>query len=115
MATAPINIRASQQVDLGDDTREHIQERMERQLEKLGPRATRATVRFEDVNGPRGGVDVVCRVKLELTAKESIVTEGRGSDAREAFDLAAATNQRASLKALAARRTGRRTKAQRPS
>jgi ribosome-associated translation inhibitor RaiA len=114
MATPPINIRTSDQVVLGEDTREHIQRRMERHLEKLGRRATRATVRFEDANGPRGGVDVVCRVKLELSAKESIVAEGRGSDARQAFDLAAAPAQRASLRALAARRAGRRPR-QRPS
>lgn len=103
-----MNIRSSEKVELGEDTREHIRRRLARQLEKLGPQATRATVRFEDVNGPRGGRDVVCRVKLVLTGKASIVTETRGAEAREAFDLAAAPAGRAALRALAATRTRRR-------
>lgn len=105
MATPPVNIRTSEQLELEADTRAHIQRRMKRQLEKLGRKAKRATVRFEDLNGPRGGLDVVCRVKVELTGKAAIVTEGRGSAAREAFDLAAAPAQRAAMKAVAARRT----------
>lgn len=42
---------------------------------KLGHAARlveRGTVRFEDVNGPRGGIDTVCRIKLVMSGRPSI-------------------------------------------
>jgi hypothetical protein len=108
MTTAPVNVRTTHHLELDVDTREHIDRRMERQLKKLGRQAIRATVRFEDVNGPRGGVDTVCRVKLVLAGQTPIVSEARGSEPREAFDLAAAPAQRAALRALAAPRSRQR-------
>jgi ribosome-associated translation inhibitor RaiA len=103
-----VNIRKSKDLELDEDTREHVKARMERQLKKLGKKAMRATVRFEDVNGPRGGVDTVSRVKVVLAGLHSIVAEARGTGAREAFDLAAQQSQRAALQLLGASRSHRR-------
>lgn len=89
-------------------TREHVYERMERLMQKLGDKAMRATVRFEDVNGPKGGVDTVCRIKIVLAHLQSLVTESRGTDIREAFDLAAGQAQRAATKLIGAARSARR-------
>ncbi|MBL8951253.1 MAG: HPF/RaiA family ribosome-associated protein [Myxococcaceae bacterium] len=108
MATKRVNLRTSKGIELDTDTREHVDERMQRQLKKLGDRAMRATVRFEDLNGPRGGVDTVCRVKVVLAGLHSIVTEARGSEPREAFDLAAGRAQRAAVRLLEAARSVRR-------
>ncbi len=108
MATTPVNIRTSKGIEVDGDTREHVNVRMQRQLQKLGSKAMRATVRFEDVNGPKGGVDTVCRIKIVLAGLQSIVTEARGSEAREAFDLAAGQSQRAATKLISAARSARR-------
>jgi ribosome-associated translation inhibitor RaiA len=108
MATTPVNIRTSKEIELDEDTREHVNERMERLLQKLGKSAMRATVRFVDVNGPKGGVDTVCRIKIVLPHMQSLVTEARGTDVREAFDLAAGQAQRAATKLISAARSARR-------
>jgi hypothetical protein len=45
-------------------------------------------VRLEDVNGPRRGVDTVCRIKLVLSGRPSVQASERASDPGPAFDLA---------------------------
>jgi hypothetical protein len=55
----------------------------------------RGTVRFDDVNGPKGGVDTICRIKLVLRGRPSVQVEERGTDARAAFARALPTAVRA--------------------
>jgi hypothetical protein len=102
---APVNIRVSRRLRLDDDARGHVLKRMSQQLERLGPGLQRASVRFEDVNGPRGGVDTVCRLKLVLAGLPSVLNEARGTEPREAFDRAVPPAMRAARSALRARQT----------
>ena len=48
----------------------------------------RGTVRFEDINGPRGGIDTLCRIKLVIRRRPSVQVEEQAEDARAAFLLA---------------------------
>ncbi len=45
----------------------------------------RVTVRFIDVNGPRGGVDTVCRIKVVMSNRPSILVEKRAHSYDGAF------------------------------
>ncbi|MGE3544429.1 MAG: hypothetical protein AB7L28_10865 [Kofleriaceae bacterium] len=43
------------------------------------------TVRFEDVNGPRGGIDAVCRIKIDVKRRPSIQTSKQDASLAVAF------------------------------
>ncbi|MCK6546220.1 hypothetical protein L6R52_10255 [Myxococcota bacterium] len=47
------------------------------------------TVRLGDVNGPRGGVDKVCRIEARLDRSRSVVVEEIGADQDAALARAA--------------------------
>jgi len=86
IADTPIAIRSRISIDA--DLRAQTEERLRRALSSLGPRIERASVRFEDLNGPRGGVDTVCRVKLVFSGGPSVQVEERGIDAAVAMGRA---------------------------
>lgn len=58
-------------------------------LGKFAHHIERLTVRFTDVNGPRGGKDVACDVKVVLSGQRSVVYGMRGHAPRETLDRAA--------------------------
>ncbi|WP_434043341.1 MULTISPECIES: hypothetical protein [Sorangium] len=70
-------------------------------LGRFAPRIERLTVRFTDVNGPRGGVDVACDVKVVLSGRPSVVYQMRGQAPRETIDRAVPGIARAVQSALA--------------
>jgi hypothetical protein len=89
----PLAIRS--RIPLEPAFRELVRERIGRKLGKFATHIERVSVRFEDQNGPRGGVDTVCRAKAVLSGLPSQVVEERGADAREAFRQAANGLERA--------------------
>jgi hypothetical protein len=56
-----------------------------RRLGRFATHIERATVRFEDVNGPRGGVDTVCRIKLTVSGRPPVLVENTAVDAQTAL------------------------------
>ncbi len=98
-AGTPVNVRSSG-VELSERTEAWIHERTGRQLEKFAGRVQRVTYRFEDVNGPRGGRDTLCRAKVMLKGLPTVVVEERARTARRAFNLVAPSAKVAVQKAL---------------
>jgi hypothetical protein len=68
--------------------RRRIHRRLGWRLGKFAPRIERLTVRFEDVNGPRGGIDVACRIKVVISGVPSVVVTELAGNPVEAFDRA---------------------------
>jgi CBS domain-containing protein len=62
---------------LSAEQRQRIREDLGAKLGKFGDSIERVTIRIEDVNGPRGGVDQVCRIKAVLSNLPSVVFESR--------------------------------------
>ncbi|MEY4580521.1 MAG: hypothetical protein RL701_5224, partial [Pseudomonadota bacterium] len=58
VAATPLHMRTIGP-DLDEATRRWVQDRAERRLGKYAPHIERLSFRFEDVNGPRGGQDIV--------------------------------------------------------
>lgn len=102
VTTTPLAIRS--RIPLEAAFRDLVRARLGRRLGKFAKRIERVSVRFEDVNGPRGGVDTVCRAKVVLDGLPSIVVEERAADAREAFRWVAAGVERAVGRALGRQR-----------
>jgi CBS domain-containing protein/ribosome-associated translation inhibitor RaiA len=100
----PANIRASG-VALGDDEREYMRRKLGRKLGKYASAMERVTVRVRDVNGPRGGVDIACRIKVVLSGLPSAVFEAQGASAGAAFDSALAGIERVVRRSIRQRRT----------
>jgi hypothetical protein len=78
----PIAIRSDKKLTAA------FEKRVRTQLaRRIGPTSgvQRATVRFEDVNGPKGGLDTVCRIKLVITGRPSVLVEKRATSEPLAF------------------------------
>lgn len=101
VTTTPLAIRS--RIPLDSAFRDLVRARLGRRLGKFAKRIERVSVRFEDVNGPRGGIDTVCRAKAVLEGLPSVVVEERAADAREAFRRVSDGLERAVGRALGRR------------
>jgi putative sigma-54 modulation protein len=102
-AQIPAYIRAAEG-DLRPDDCAHIRRKVGRRLGKFARSIERVSLRTEDVNGPRGGVDRVCRIKIVLNGLPSVLVERRESSLNVAVDGALAGAERAVRRALQRRR-----------
>lgn len=102
LLTTP-NIRV-QAVALDDEDREYIRRRVGTLFRKYARVAERVTVRLRDVNGPRGGADIVCRIKVVLTGLPSVVVERRTTHLRSALSGALSAAARAVSQTVRRRR-----------
>lgn len=82
----PISIRSSLPLDAELEVR--IRTQLARRLGHDASLIQRGTVRFEDANGPKGGVDKICRIKLVMTGSPSLFAEKRDTSVERAFAAA---------------------------
>jgi Sigma 54 modulation protein / S30EA ribosomal protein len=92
-------------IDLNQDTRTSIRRRLDRKLKKFARSIERVSVRLKDVNGPRGGVDQVCRIKVVLRNLPSVVYEKQDISLDAAVGGALAGAERAVRRTLQRRRS----------
>ena len=103
----PLALRTSG-LSIDPELRGYVHRRLGWRLGKFAPHIERLTVRFEDVNGPRGGLDVACKIKAVIAGLPSVVVAELAHDARKAFDRADDRAERAVRRALGrAREHGR--------
>jgi ribosome-associated translation inhibitor RaiA len=91
--------------DFRAEERAYLRRKLGRRLGKFADSIERVSLRTEDVNGPRGGVDRVCRVKVVLRGLSSVVVEKRDATLHAAVGLALDGVERAVRKSLQRRRT----------
>lgn len=92
-------------VELAAEDRAVIRRKLGAKLGKFAASIDRVTVRMTDANGPRGGVDHVCNVKVVLSGLPSVVVERRGASPHVAVDLALRATERAVRRSVGRRRT----------
>jgi ribosome-associated translation inhibitor RaiA len=89
---------------LDDADKSYLRRKRGRKLGKFASSIERTSVRIEDVNGPRGGVDKRCRIKIVLSGLPSIVVETVYHSLQAAIDGALAQAERTVRRALQRRR-----------
>jgi ribosome-associated translation inhibitor RaiA len=92
-------------VEVDDETRQYIRRKLGSRLGKFATSIERVTARLRDVNGPRGGVDHECQVKVVLSGLPSVVVEEQDRSLQAAIDGAMAAATRGVRKTLQRRRT----------
>ena len=68
--------------------RDHLRRKLHRMVEKFGSAIERTSVRLEDVNGPRGGIDKRCQVKIVVRGLPTVYVDERDSSVQAAMDRA---------------------------
>lgn len=74
---------------LNSRTREAIRRSLQDTLDRLSSRISRVTVSVIDENGPRGGVDKVCRVNLVMEGFGGVTATGKSEQVMVAVAEAA--------------------------
>lgn len=91
-------------VELDEEDRTLIRQKLGAKLGKFAASIERVTVRMTDANGPRGGVDHVCNVKVVLSGLPSVVVERRDASPHVVIDLALRATEQAVRRTLSRRR-----------
>lgn len=83
-----------QGVAAADPFHDVVEQKLEAALRRGRVRATSSVVAFSDINGPKGGVDMRCRITVEAPGCPARSASARAADARLAFDGALAGLER---------------------
>lgn len=73
---------------LGSGFQKFIEDRLTAILRGHHARIERVAVRFEDLNGPKGGDDTACRIQVTIAGQQPLVVEARAEGEQHAFRLA---------------------------
>ena len=98
-----IDVRA-RRIELDEALRAHVERRLRFALSRFGGCIAKVTVRFDDANGTRGGVDKQCDIDVALRPSGNVRVEDIDADLRAALDRAADRAARAVGRDLQRRR-----------
>ena len=99
----PAHVRVTG-VALSTDVQANIRRKLGMRLGKFAWSIERVTVRVRDANGPRGGVDQECTVKVVLSGLPSVVVRRRHAALHVAIDEALHAVERAVRRSVGRRR-----------
>lgn len=92
------------------ELRELSEHRVRFTLRRLSWQVPHVEVQMSDVNGPRGGIDKRCQVKLKTDGAGSLVVASVAADWRTALDIALARATRYLLRTWCRRSEPRRSR-----
>lgn len=89
-----IHVRGSK-IELTQSLKRHVERAVHHALDRFESRIESVEVRLSDVNGPRKGEDMQCRIVVSLMRLSSVVVEHCDRDLYVAVDRAAGRTKRA--------------------
>jgi ribosome-associated translation inhibitor RaiA len=81
----PIHVRATG-LPIEKSDRDYLRRKLHLRLGKFARNIERVSVRIGDTNGPRGGVDKTCAIKVVLPRVPSVVVTVQAASLKEAMD-----------------------------
>jgi ribosome-associated translation inhibitor RaiA len=87
------------------EDRASLRRKLGTKLGKFARAIERVSVRIQDLNGPRGGIDKMCRIKVVLSGLPSVVVEHQDASLQTAIDGALGRAERAVRQGVQRRRT----------
>lgn len=97
----------SQGFDLTGGLKDYTARRLAFGLGRSARHIVRVCVQLADINGPRGGIDKRCRIRVRLEPSREVVVEDTQSDMYTAIDRAAERAGRSVARSLRHRRAVR--------
>lgn len=82
----------------------HVERRLRFAPSRFGQKIRQVAVQLQDVNGPRGGLDKLCRVTVTLAPSGKVRVEANDADLHTAIDRAADRVERSVTRELERRR-----------
>ncbi len=76
-------------LELSDSIRSHVQSAFDSALNQYARWLMEVTVRLEDVNGPKGGVDKRCLAEIHFKPNGTVVVEEKQEDLYAAINVVA--------------------------
>lgn len=67
-------------LNFNDTSKDFVSRRLSFLVERFRTIITRVSVRFSDINGPKGGVDKQCVVSVKLWTSGKITVKGEGTE-----------------------------------
>ncbi len=94
----------ARQFELPDNLRQHIERRLQFALSWADHSLQKVTLRLQDINGPKGGLDKSCLIQVPVVGSKPVVIEEIQADWHMAIDRAIERAGRAVNRTLERRR-----------
>ena len=82
-------------IALSREDRDYIRRRIDTRVRRFESSVERVSFRLEDVNGPRGGNDKICRARVTVPGHPNVIVERRDHSVRAAVDGALKATEQA--------------------
>lgn len=74
-------------ITIPDLIKEHAEGKVRLMLGLYSEKIRRVDIYLSDVNGPKGGRDMSCKIKVTINTQQPIVVESRAERMKEAIDI----------------------------